>query len=175
MINRRNALVFTLAAAAMLAASSARADESPLAIVTLFYKVSAGKDGKYSGNSAYYQDKIRAKYFSKGLRALADALDKKAKTENGVGLDFDPITDSQDPSVKDLKFEPDGESDGEAAVKASFAVESETGGVGPRKVIRFVFLREAKAWKLDNMTAGQGDDGWDLRKLLKADLAEKAN
>ena len=162
-MNRRYFLALALAAS--MANSRARADESPVAIVTLFYKVSAGKDGKYSGNSAYYQDKIRAKYFSKSLRALADASDKKARKENGVGLDFDPVTDSQDPSVKDLKFEPDGE----AAVKASFAVE----GGADRKVIRYVFVRQNDAWKLDNMTAGVGEDGWDLRKLLAADLAEK--
>ena len=169
-MNRRYFFAIALAATLGMANSSARADESPVAIVTLFYKVSAGKDGKYSGNSAYYQDKIRIKYFSKSLRALADAVDKKAKKENGVGLDFDPVTDSQDPSVKDLKFEADGETDGEAAVKASFAVD----GGADRKVIRYLFFRQNNAWKLDNMTTGAGEEGWDLRKLLAADLAEKA-
>jgi hypothetical protein len=167
MINRRAASVLILAFGVGLAASAARADESPVAIVTLFYKVSAGKDGKYSGNSAYYQDNIRAKYFSKSLRAMADALEKKAKKENGVGLDFDPVTDSQDPSVKALKIEPDGET----AVNASFAVEGGT----ERKVIRYIFMREANGWKLDNMTAAARENSWDLRQLIKSALEEKAN
>lgn len=174
-MNRRR-LISLLCAASFAAGLGfgphpARADENAIAIVTMFYKVSAGKDGKYSGNSAYYQDKIRARYFSRALRAAADALDKKAKKENGVGLDFDPVTDSQDPSVKDLKIAQDGESDGESAVKASFSYEKG----GALKFVRYVFLRQNDAWKLDNMTSGPGEDGWDLRKLIKDELAAPAN
>ena len=167
MINRRNALALAISLAFGLAAPAAHAEENPLAIVTLFYKVSAGKDGKYSGASAYYQDHIRAKYFSKSLRAMADALERKAKKENDVGLDFDPVTNSQDPSVGDLKIE----ADGDAAVNASFVGV----GAGERMIVRYIFVREGNFWKLDNMTAGRGEDAWDLRNLIKSLLAGKAN
>ena len=152
-----------LAASLAVVPQLARADESTLAIVTMFYKVSAGKDGEYSGNSVFFQEKIRAKYFSKSLRAELAALDNKSKQKDEPGIDFDPVTDSQDPSVKGLKIEQDGESDGESAVEASFSYEDG----GPRKFVRYFFYRQNDAWKLDNMTSGPGEDGWDMRKLIK--------
>lgn len=167
-MNRRQLLRLVLLASAITIPRMARADESTVSIVTLFYKLSAGKDGKYSGKSAYYQDKIRAKYFTKSLRDLVVALEKKAKQKDDPGLDFDPVTNSQDPSVKDLKIEQDGESDGESAVNASFATESGS----DRMVIRYIFLRQQDAWKLDNITTGTGGEGWDLRKLIKGILDE---
>ena len=160
------ALAASLATSLGLAPQAALADDSPVSIVTMFYKVSAGKDGKYSGKSIYYQDSIRAKYFSKDLRRTVVAFEKKSREKDGLGLDFDPVTDSQDPSVKALKIEQDGESDGEAAVNASFGQEGGT----QRKVVRYVFVRQDNAWKLNNMTSGTGDDGWDLRKLIKANM-----
>ena len=172
---RRHFLTLALAAglAAGFAASAAaapqnvRADGGTVAIVTMFYKISAGKDGKYSGNSIFFQDKIRAQYFSKRLRAELAALDKKSKQKDEPGIDFDPVTDSQDPSVKDLKIEQDGESDGESAVKASFSYAD--GGV--RKFVRYVFVRQNDAWKLDNMRSGPAADGWEMRKLIKDIMA----
>ena len=161
---RRHFMTLALAAGFSAAvAPSVRADGSAVAIVTMFYKISAGMDGKYSGSSIFFQDKIRTKYFSKRLRAELAALDKKSKQKDEPGIDFDPVTDSQDPSVKDLKIEQDGESDGESAVKASFSYEDG----GERKFVRYVFVRQNDAWKLDNMSSGPAADGWDMRKLIK--------
>ena len=162
-MSRRYFLSLTLAAAMAaglgVAPESARADESMVAIVTIFYKVSAGKDGKYSGNSAFFRDDIRAKYFSRRLRADLAAVEKKAKQKDEPGIDFDPVTDSQDPGVNGLKIEQDGET----AVKAGFSYE----GGGERKFVRYVFVRENNAWKLDDMASGPSADGWEMRKLIK--------
>ena len=171
-MNRRHLLTAGFAAAILAPwADAALADESPVAIVTMLYKVSAGKDGKYSGNSAFFDKRIRAKYFSKRLTGEVAAIDKGSKQADEVGLDFDPITNSQDPSVKTLKIEQDGESDGEAAVKASFSSHDDPG----LSVVRYIFVRENKAWKLDTMsgvrTGSPGDSGWELRKLIATLMA----
>ena len=166
-MNRRNVLSAALAAAFLsLPDCPAWADDSPVAIVRTLYKVSAGKDGKYSGGSAFIDAKIRARYFSARLVGELAALEKKSNASNEVRLDFDPITNSQDPSVTNLKIEQDGESDGEAGVKASFSSHGDPGN----NVVRFIFVREKNAWRLDNMTGVQTrspeNTAWDLRKLI---------
>ena len=135
------------------------AEETPRDIVAKLYRLSAGKGGKYDVPSAFFDAKVRRAHFSKSLNAALDALDRLAKKKGEPGLDFDPITNSQDPSVNDLRIVLDGAS----TVVASFQPE----GAPKRMEVKYSFVQEGGGWRLDTMSSTAGDEAWELRKLVK--------
>ena len=146
-------------ALAPCAPTLARAEETPRDIVAKLYRLSAGANGKYDGPSAFFDAKVRRAHFSKSLNAALDTLDRAAKKKGEAGLDFDPVTNSQDPSVNDLRIAQDGA----AAVTASFQPE----GAQKRMEVKYAFVQEGGAWRLDTMSGVAGDEPWELRKLVK--------
>ena len=67
-------------------AAAAAATESPRDIVTKIYKISAGKDGKYQGPSAFSDKAVRGRYFSKSLLAAVVRMEKRSKEKDEVIL-----------------------------------------------------------------------------------------
>ena len=148
-------VVLSLLLTGLGAGPALAAEDSPVAAVTAIYRIYAGPKGDYQTGSL--DDKRVLAYFTSSLRkALAD-MDARSRRLNEPILDFDPVTDSQDPTVKDLKIE--AESD--TVVAASF----DNGGT-PRDVVRYVFRREGAAWKVDDIRGGSGDSVWDLRAII---------
>ena len=101
--------------------------------------------------------------FSRSLLKAMDAMNLRSKKTNEPILDFDPITDSQDPSVVDLKIAPEPGDPSRPIVDASF-----DRGENARDIVRYVFVREGNAWKLDDINGGAGDSKWDLREIIAA-------
>ena len=146
-----------LAAAAVAAPSAtlAAGESSPADVTTTIYAIYAGPKGDYqTGN---LDDKRVVAYLSKSLRAALKAMDARSKKLNEPILDFDPVTDSQDPQVEKLAIAPKGDA---AAVATFFS-----GDV--KHVVRYSFVREGDAWKVDDISGGAGDDKWDLRDVIK--------
>ena len=131
------------------------ADGSPVAAVTAIYKIYAGPKGDYQTGSI--DDKRVQAFLTSSLRkALAD-MEARSRKINEPILDFDPVTDSQDPTVKQLEIT--AESD--TVVAASF-----NNGGTVRDVVRYYFKQEGGAWKVDDMRGGSGDATWDLRVII---------
>jgi hypothetical protein len=146
-----------LAAAAVAApgAAPAAGESSPADVTMAIYRIYAGPKGDYqTGN---LDDKRVAVYLSKSLRAALKAMDARSQKLNEPILDFDPVTDSQDPEVEKLAIAPEGD----AAATATFY----SGDV--KHVVRYSFVREGDAWKVDDISGGAGDDKWDLRDIVK--------
>jgi len=146
-----------LAAAAVAAPGAALAagESSPADVTTAIYAIYAGPKGDYqTGN---LDDKRVVIYLSKSLRAALRAMDARSKKLNEPILDFDPVTDSQDPQVEKLAIVPEGD----ATAVATFY----SGDV--KHVVRYSFVREGDAWKVDDISGGAGDDKWDLRDVIK--------
>jgi hypothetical protein len=146
-----------LAAAAVAAPGAALAagESSPADVTTAIYHIYAGPKGDYqTGN---LDDKRVAVYLSKSLRAALKAMDARSQKLNEPILDFDPVTDSQDPQVEKLTIAPEGD----AAAVATFY----SGDV--KHDVRYSFVREGEAWKVDDISGGAGDDKWDLRDIIK--------
>ncbi len=138
--------------------------EEPRAIVEQMYKISAGKDGKYSEESAFFRAPARKRWFSKSLVAALAAMERKSKRLNEPILDFDPVTNSQDPSVTRLAITTESATPAKTVVLARFYAQDAKEPVN----VRYVFTREGAAWKLDDMSGDMGGkDGWALRKLIK--------
>ena len=148
------ALLLALAAAVPTAARAA-GESSPVDVTTAIYRIYAGPKGDYqTGN---LDDKRVVVYLSKSLRAALKAMDARSKKLNEPILDFDPVTDSQDPEVEKLTIAPAGD----VAAVATFY----SGDV--KHVVRYSFVREDGAWKVDDISGGAGDDKWDLREIVK--------
>jgi len=143
------------AAVAVSGAAATAGEQSPADVTTAIYRIYAGPKGDYqTGN---LDDKRVIVYLSKSLRAALKAMDVRSKKLNEPILDFDPVTDSQDPQVEKLAIA----AEGDAAAVATFY----SGDV--KHVIRYSFVREDGAWKVDDISGGAGDEKFDLRDIIK--------
>src|SRR5579863_1207265 len=114
-------------ALALLAAPAASAD-APVDVVKQIYHIAAGPKGDYQScdvddGAACTLDgpRIHA-LLTRSLVALLDDMNKRSEAANVPILDFDPISDSQDPSIDRLSIvgaPPKGD-DARVAVKFYF-------------------------------------------------------
>jgi len=148
-------VILAAAAAAAPGVALAAGDSSPVDVTTAIYHIYAGPKGDYqTGN---LDDKGVVVYLSKSLRAALKAMDARSRKLNEPILDFDPVTDSQDPQVEKLAIA----AEGDTAATATFF----SGDV--KHVVRYSFVREGDAWKVDDISGGAGDEKWDLRDIIK--------
>ena len=149
----RKRFVFLLLVAAVPWGAAA-AEPSPTDVVTGIYRIYAGPKGDYQAGSI--EDKRIAVLFTTSLRKALVAMNARSRKSNEPILDFDPVTDSQDPQVERLSIA--AESD--TVVAATFFSGAS------RHVVRFVFKPEGDASKIDDISGGSGADAWDLRRII---------
>src|ERR1700738_5195834 len=123
----------------------------PAAIVTAIYTRAA--KGKGDGGGAFIiENKVaKAKYLSKSLVELWAKADAHTPKGDVGPVDFDPVTNSQEPDVKSFKVATE-------KVEAEKAVIAVTivGRGAPRKnpadnAIRYIFMRDDGQWKIDDV------------------------
>jgi hypothetical protein len=161
-------ILLAAAAAGFCATSALAAEPSPKDIVVEIYHVAAGPKGDYQAPSAI-EDKQLRKHFTKSLLAAQKSMDLRSKKLNEPILDFDPVTNSQDPSVRNLTIDVESADAAKTVVAASFDSE----GDKARNVVRYVFVREGEVWKLDDISGENGADKWDLRDVMNPKPAAK--
>jgi hypothetical protein len=161
--------IFIAALLAAFCALPAIAEEqSPNDMVVEIYHIAAGPKGDYQVPSAIDDAKAR-KHFTKALLAAKKAMDLRSKKLNEPILDFDPVTNSQDPIVRNLSIAVESSDAAKTVVAASFDSEGKT----PRNIVRYIFAREGGAWKIDDISGENGDDKWDLREVMNPKPAAK--
>jgi hypothetical protein len=149
----RKRFLFLLLVAAV-PSSAAAAEPSPTDVVTGIYRIYAGPKGDYQAGSI--EDKRIAVLYTTSLRKALSAMNARSRKSNEPILDFDPVTDSQDPQVERLSIAAESDS----VVAATF-FSGET-----RHVVRFVFKPEGDASKIDDISGGSAADSWDLRRII---------
>ena len=159
-MNRR---LFLLAATFLATAPALAAGETPEEIVAKIYKVSAGKKGDYAGESAFGDPAIRRAYFSKAFVAALVKMDKKSAKTNEPILDFDPVTSSQDPSVKRLKIEAESTGADQTDVTATFYSFDAT----TPTIVHYLFVSEGGGWRVDDITGDVEGEKWSVREIAK--------
>jgi hypothetical protein len=117
------------------------------------------------------QKAARTKYLSNALVALWARADARTKKGDSGPVDFDPITNSQDPDVKSFKVA----AEKQAADKATMAVTIESHQREARanaadKTIRYDFVQEALQWKIDDIKGAVDGSPWSVRTLLADSL-----
>lgn len=169
MLTRRTFVAAALLAFLAPASAETPGASDPVAILTAIYTRAA--KGKGEGGGAFIMENkaAKAKYLSKGLTALWARADAHTPKGDVGPVDFDPVTNSQEPDVKSFKID----ADKMEADKATIAVTI-TGHRNDRKpadqIVRYDFVREANGWKIDDIKGSSGGEAWSIRKMLTDSL-----
>jgi len=143
------------------------AGDGPAATLTAIYaRVSAGKGE--DGGAFMLEAEDRPRYFSKALVKLWAAAEAKTTPGNVGPVDFDPISNSQDPLVKSFAVKT-GRVDG-ARARVAVSISAKTGPVVATKgnTLDYEMVREGGRWMIDDISGMAGSLPWSLRKLLQA-------
>jgi len=167
MITRRELILS--GAASLLAATlpnEAPAADDPAGIITAIYTRAAKGKGDTGGAFVFENKAAKANYLSKSLIALWAKADARTRKGDVGPVDFDPVTNSQDPDVKSFKVAVEKQE----ADKATIAVTID-GHQGPRTkpadgTIRYDFVRDAGPWKIDDIRGSAEGKPWSIRGLL---------
>jgi hypothetical protein len=100
------------------------------------------------------------------LWAKADAHTPKGD----VGpVDFDPVTNSQDPDVKSFKVETE-KLDADKALIAVTITGNTPRSKPADQVVRYEFVREPMGWKIDDIKGAIDGEAWSIRAMLTSSL-----
>jgi hypothetical protein len=174
MITRRK--LFLLCATAFIAAGPAQAapaaPNDPVAIVNAIYARAAKGKGDGGGGFVIENKAAKAKYLSRSLiRLWADA---DAHTQKGdVGpIDFDPVTNSQEPNVKSYKVAAEKLDADKAVIAVTIVGHRAPSPNAEDQVIRYNFVRDDGQWKIDDISGAVDGEPWSVRDILKESLKE---
>ena len=159
-----------LALSAFTAPLSAQTAREPEAIVKPLYE-STMKDPARPG----FGSKADRKLLTKSLDTLWKRADKKVNpTGRDLGaIEFDVISNSQDPSIKSFSLKTESRDEQRATVAATFTSVYDGAPRGQKvlvQVARYDFLRENGAWKIDDVRLTIEGKPWALRAHLEAAL-----
>uniref|UniRef100_Q07MK3 Uncharacterized protein n=1 Tax=Rhodopseudomonas palustris (strain BisA53) TaxID=316055 RepID=Q07MK3_RHOP5 len=166
MLTRRAALasLVVLALPAAARAQTAAPASDPTALLTKLYTQAGSGGGDFVNGS-----KSRAKYLTKSFAALWTKAE--AKVPDGVEppIDFDPVSNSQDPDIKAYAVAVEKQD----ATSATLAVTLT--GSQPRQkpddsVIRYDLVRDGAQWRIDDIRGSLDGEPWSVRKLLADSL-----
>ncbi|MBR1278819.1 DUF3828 domain-containing protein [Bradyrhizobium sp. AUGA SZCCT0283] len=168
MVTRRKLILSGAAGllAATLPRASLAAPDDPVGIVTAIYTRAAKGKGDGGGVFVFENKAAKAKHLSKSLIALWAKADARTRKGDGGPVDFDPVTNSQDPDVKSFKVV----AEKQEADKAVIAVTIDSQQGPPPKpadrTIRYDFVPEAGGWKIDEIKGAVDGKAWSLRAML---------
>jgi hypothetical protein len=142
----------------------------PASIVTGIYTRAAQGKGDGGGNFVIGNKIARSKYLSKPLAALWAKAEARTRKGDAGPIDFDPVTNSQDPDVKSFKLT----TEKQETDKATIAVTIDGHG-GPRpkpadQTVRYLLVREDGQWKIDDIKGTADGSPWSVRSMLAASL-----
>ncbi len=171
MITRRH-LVLTgilIATKAPLARAEPVSTDDPVAIVNAIYTRAAKGKGDGGGGFIIENKAAKAKYLSRSLIALWARADAHTPKGDVGPIDFDPVTNSQEPDVKSFKVETEKLDTGKALIAVTLT------GHTPRTktadgTIRYDFVREGANWKIDDIKGASDGQPWSIRKMLTESL-----
>jgi hypothetical protein len=165
MLTRRTFVAVSLLASISPAFAETPAPSDPTAILTAIYTRAAKGKGDGGGAFIIENKAAKAKYLSKALVALWAKADAHTPKGDVGAIDFDPVTNSQEPDVKSFKVD----AEKMEADKATLAMTI-TGHRNDRKpadqIIRYDFVREANSWKIDDIKGSSDGEAWSIRKML---------
>ena len=156
MLSRRIVTALMFVAVPVLAHGQAPAGDAVALVKSLYFQNAAGWEKRP---------------YSKRLGQLYTKAVKKSEKEHEAlaGLDFDPLTGSQDADDKfqqTLVFTEKNTTPDKTVVEASMQVFRQS----PRQTIIFELIREGKGWKIDDIVSPDPQHGWRWSKLLELAL-----
>jgi hypothetical protein len=169
MLTRRSLIAASLFVGVTPVLAQTPAPSDPAAILTAIYTRAAKGKGDSGGAFVIENKSAKAKYLAKALVALWAKADAHTPKGDVGPIDFDPVTNSQEPDVKSFKVD----AEKMEADKATLAVTI-TGHRNDRKpadqIVRYDFVREANSWKIDDIRGSSNGEAWSIRKMLTDSL-----
>ena len=167
MLTRRSLIAASLLAG--ISPALAQTSDDPVAILTAIYTRAAKGKGDGGGAFVIENKSAKAKYLSKSLVALWAKADAHTPKGDVGPVDFDPVTNSQEPDVKSFKVDVAKMEADKATVAVTIA-----GHRNDRKpaeqIVRYDFVREAGSWKIDDIKSSSDGEAWSIRKMLTDSL-----
>ena len=148
--------------ASAVAASAQPQGQEPAAIVAGIYKKASAGKGDSGGEFLYLKARDRTRSMSKSLSALWAKAEKKEQPGELGAIQFDPVTNSQDPLVRFFDVKTEKQDDATATVAASFGSQRNE----PPQIVRYDFVREGNQWKIDDIRGEVEKTPWSVREML---------
>jgi hypothetical protein len=162
------ASLFAGAAARTAFAEPASAGD-PVAIVTAIYTRAAKGKGDGGGSFVIENKAAKAKYLSKSLIALWAKADAHTPKGDVGPVDFDPVTNSQDPDVKSFKVVAEKLEADKAAIAVTIT-GSRPDTKPADQVVHYDFVRDGDKWKIDDIKGSGDGTPWSIRAMLEEAL-----
>jgi hypothetical protein len=171
MLSRRN---LVLAGAALLGAGAvsrpARAappeTNDPAAILNTIYARAARGKGDGGGAFVIETKAAKAKYLSRSLVALWAKADAHTPKGDVGPVDFDPVTNSQEPDVKTFKVTAETLDADKAVIAVIIAGRGAPRAKPADNLIRYNFVRDDGQWKIDDISGTSDGEAWSIRAML---------
>jgi hypothetical protein len=173
MITRRTLILTGLLASAAphLADAAPPSPSDPVAIVNAIYARAAKGKGDGGGAFIIENKAAKAKYLSKSLIELWAKADAHTPKGDVGPIDFDPVTNSQEPDVKSFKVVAEKLGADKAVIAATIAGHLLRMQVSDNTV-RYDFVREDGKWKIDDISGTIDGEAWSIRNMLSESLKE---
>ncbi|MFB9264572.1 DUF3828 domain-containing protein [Bradyrhizobium erythrophlei] len=169
MISRRTLVVAALLAPlARPAVAAPPAAADPVAIVTAIYTRAAKGKGDGGGAFVIENKAAKAKYLSKSLVELWAKADAHTPKGDVGPIDFDPVTNSQEPDVKSFKVVAEKTEADKALIAVT--ITGRTKRKPADQVVRYDFVRDGIEWKIDDIRGASDGEPWSVRGMLTESL-----
>jgi hypothetical protein len=174
MITRR---AFVLTAAAGLLAAAARptlaepdSPSDPRAIVDAIYTRAARGKGDGGGGFLTANKSARARNLSQSLATLWLRADAHTPKGDVGPIDFDPVTNSQEPDVKSFAMATDSFSSERATIAVTIVGHNPARAKSADAIVRYDFVRDGPQWKIDDIRGASDGKVWSIRSMLTDSL-----
>jgi hypothetical protein len=173
MITRR--AIFSGCATVVLAAALSRpaapsAPNDPVAIVTAIYTRAAKGNGDGGGAFVIENKAAKANYLSKSLVALWAKADAHTPKGDVGPVDFDPVTNSQEPDVKSFTVTMEKREADKAIIAVTLASRGAPRAKPADNTIRYNFVHDDGQWRIDDISGTSDGEAWSIRGMLADSL-----
>jgi len=153
------------------------ASPDPTSPITAIYRKAAAGKGDSGGQFVYLEKKHRSRWLSTSLTRLWNAEDARTPKGDQTPPGFDPVSNSQDPKVLNVKVALEN-SDGKIAIVAA-SFDSWSRGLtreqqdrnppdpSDRIVVRYDMVLEHGRWKIDDIRGTTDGKKWSVRAIIK--------
>jgi Protein of unknown function (DUF3828) len=146
------------------------AANDPVAIVNAIYARAAKGKGDGGGGFVIENKTAKAKYLSKALIALWAKADAHTPKGDVGPVDFDPVTNSQEPDIKSFKAVAEKLDADRAVIAVTIAGRGTPRAKPADNVIRYGFMRDDGQWKIDDISGASDGEPWSIRGMLADSL-----
>jgi len=149
-----------LALAAPGLAAAARDPAAPRTPVAALFAI------EKTGHAPLATPAQRAAALTRGLAALWNKVEARARASGGVALDFDVVTNSQGAEVKSYALAVSGRNANRATVVATIDPGDWLRQSARENVITFSLLRQTGRWRIDDVSGVAEPNAWSLSDML---------